>query len=115
MLSSHPIDVHVGKQLRLRRTALGMTQAALGEALGVTFQQVQKYERGVNRMGAGRLYDAATVLGAPVACFYPAEGAAIEADASRENLEAMKLYERVGGADVRRRLRELMKAMGEAA
>jgi hypothetical protein len=52
-----PIDVHVGSRIRLRRTLLGMSQERLGEALGLTFQQVQKYERGVNRVGASRLFD----------------------------------------------------------
>jgi DNA-binding XRE family transcriptional regulator len=56
-----PIDVHVGTRVRLRRTLLGMSQEKLGEALGLTFQQVQKYERGVNRIGASRLFDLARV------------------------------------------------------
>ncbi len=53
----NPIDVHVGSRVRLRRTLLGMSQEKLGEAIGLTFQQVQKYERGANRIGAGRLFD----------------------------------------------------------
>ena len=57
-----PIDVHVGTRVRLRRTLLGMSQEKLGEALGLTFQQIQKYERGVNRIGASRLFDLARVL-----------------------------------------------------
>src|SRR6267154_1574880 len=57
-----PIDVHVGSRVRLRRTLLGMSQERLGEALGLTFQQVQKYERGVNRVGASRLFDLSRVL-----------------------------------------------------
>ena len=58
-----PIDTHVGTRIRLRRTLLGMSQERLGEALGLTFQQVQKYERGVNRVGASRLFDLSRVLG----------------------------------------------------
>src|ERR1041384_530661 len=65
-----PIDVHVGTRIRLRRTLLGMSQERLGEALGLTFQQVQKYERGVNRVGASRLFDLSRVLGVPVQFFY---------------------------------------------
>ena len=67
-----PIDVHVGSRVRLRRTLLGMSQERLGEALGLTFQQVQKYERGVNRIGASRLFDLARVLDVPIGFFFDA-------------------------------------------
>src|ERR1700752_4944741 len=66
----NPIDVHVGSRVRLRRTLLGMSQERLGEALGLTFQQVQKYERGANRVGASRLFDLARVLDVPVSFFF---------------------------------------------
>src|ERR1700744_4827409 len=65
-----PIDVHVGTRIRLRRTLLGMSQERLGEALGLTFQQVQKYERGVNRVGASRLFDLSRVLDVPISFFF---------------------------------------------
>ncbi len=65
-----PIDVHVGSRVRLRRTLLGMSQERLGEALGLTFQQVQKYERGVNRIGASRLFDLSRVLDVPISFFF---------------------------------------------
>src|SRR4051795_11251213 len=65
-----PIDVHVGARIRLRRTLLGMSQEKLGEALGLTFQQVQKYERGVNRVGASRLFDLSRVLDVPISFFF---------------------------------------------
>src|ERR1700744_5629051 len=65
-----PIDVHVGSRVRLRRTLLGMSQERLGEALGLTFQQVQKYERGANRIGASRLFDLARVFAVPVSFFF---------------------------------------------
>lgn len=68
--SANPIDVHVGSRVRLRRTLLGMSQEKLGEAIGLTFQQVQKYERGANRIGASRLFDLAQVLDVPVSFFY---------------------------------------------
>ena len=69
----NPIDVHVGSRVRMRRMMLGMSQVKLGEALGITFQQVQKYEKGVNRMGSSRLQQAADILGVTVPFFF--EGA----------------------------------------
>jgi transcriptional regulator with XRE-family HTH domain len=65
-----PIDVHVGSRIRLRRTLMGMSQERLGEALGLTFQQVQKYERGANRVGASRLFDLSRVLDVPISFFF---------------------------------------------
>ncbi len=65
----HPVDVHVGSRVRLRRTLLGMSQTQLGEALGLTFQQVQKNERGVNRIGASRLWQLSQILDVPVSFF----------------------------------------------
>jgi transcriptional regulator with XRE-family HTH domain len=65
-----PIDVHVGQRMRLRRTMVGMSQEKLGEAVSLTFQQIQKYERGINRMGASRLYRLAQALGVNVAYFF---------------------------------------------
>ncbi|MER2508566.1 helix-turn-helix transcriptional regulator [Amaricoccus sp.] len=64
------IDVHVGQRLRARRVEVGLSQAALGRHLGVTFSQVQKYEKGTNRIGAGRLYQLAALLGIPVQHFF---------------------------------------------
>jgi transcriptional regulator with XRE-family HTH domain len=66
----HPIDVHVGARVRLRRNMLGLSQEKLGDALGVTFQQVQKYERGANRIGASRLLDVARILDVPIGFFF---------------------------------------------
>ena len=66
----NPVDVHVGNRVRLRRTLLGISQEKLGEAIGLTFQQVQKYERGANRIGASRLWDLSLVLNCPVSYFY---------------------------------------------
>src|SRR5262245_50637367 len=65
----NPIDVHVGQRIRLRRTLLGMSQEKLGEAIGLTFQQVQKYESGANRVGSSRLFNLARVLDVPVSSF----------------------------------------------
>jgi len=75
-----PIDVHVGSRVRLRRTLLGMSQERLGDALGLTFQQVQKYEKGMNRIGASRLQDIAKILDAPPSFFF--EGAPTQAAAA---------------------------------
>src|SRR5690606_38628517 len=75
---ANPIDVHVGSRVRLRRMLLGMSQEKLGEHLGLTFQQIQKYEKGINRIGASRLFDLSKVLGVPVQFFYedlPSSGA----------------------------------------
>ncbi len=77
----NPIDVHVGTRIRLRRTLLGLSQEKLGEAIGLTFQQVQKYERGANRVGSSRLFDLSRVLDVPIAYFFdemPGSGAGQE-------------------------------------
>lgn len=68
--AANPVDVHVGQRICLRRKVLGMTQEKLASALGLTFQQVQKYERGMNRVGASRLWDLSKVLNVPVNFFF---------------------------------------------
>src|SRR5262245_14093430 len=81
---ANPIDIHVGSRVRFRRMLLGMSQEKLGERLGLTFQQVQKYEKGINRIGASRLFDLAQVLGVSVQFFYDdapmGEGRAVDQD-----------------------------------
>src|SRR6476661_2417333 len=79
MARSHPVDVHVGARMRQRRTLLGMSQEKLGAAVGLTFQQIQKYERGSNRIGSSRLYEFAKVLDVRVSYFFEA----MPAEASR--------------------------------
>ncbi len=131
----NPVDVHVGARVRLRRTLLGMTQTGLGQAIGLTFQQVQKYERGVNRIGSSRLYDLARVLDVPVNFFFdemPKEiasksgaassGAAEGAEAfdpdivsKRETLELVRAYYKIENSLVRKRLFEMVKALGKSA
>src|SRR5215212_6697792 len=81
----NPIDIHVGSRVRLRRMMLGMSQERLGENLGITFQQIQKYEKGTNRIGASRLQHIARVLSMPVSYFF--EGAPGMAAAPAEGLE----------------------------
>lgn len=66
----NPIDIHVGSRIRLRRTMLGMSQEKLGESLGITFQQIQKYEKGTNRVGASRLQNISQILNVPVSFFF---------------------------------------------
>ncbi|WP_353858348.1 helix-turn-helix transcriptional regulator [Azospirillum formosense] len=134
----NPIDVHVGSRVRLRRTLLGMSQEKLGEAIGLTFQQVQKYERGANRIGASRLFDLSRVLDVPVSFFFddmPAEAAAAPVDddeaggagfeersggyepdpmAKRETLELVRAYYRINDPSVRKRLFELTKAVANS-
>ncbi len=131
----NPVDIHVGTRVRLRRTLLGMTQTGLGQAIGLTFQQVQKYERGVNRIGSSRLYDLARVLDVPVNFFFdempkdvaskstaassgPPEGAeAFDPDivSKRETLELVRAYYKIENAQVRKRLFELVKVLGKSA
>src|SRR5438067_6017088 len=81
----NPIDIHVGSRVRSRRTLLGMSQEKLGEAIGLTFQQVQKYERGANRIGASRLWDLSRVLDCPMSFFFEEMDEATES-ASPRNL-----------------------------
>ncbi|MBP0444304.1 helix-turn-helix transcriptional regulator [Roseomonas sp. SSH11] len=130
-----PIDVHVGSRVRLRRTLMGMSQEKLGEALGLTFQQVQKYERGVNRIGASRLFDLARVLDVPIGFFFDdmpdsmggtssgfrsrlSSGFAESQDGfeddtlhKRETLELVRAYYRITEPAVRKRVFDLIKSL----
>ena len=127
----NPIDVHVGARLRLRRTLLGFSQEKLGESVGITFQQLQKYERGANRISASRLFNLAQVLGVSVGFFFDdmSFGDTVHRDddsnevdlgqtgefasmARRETLELVRAYYRIGHPAVRRRAFELIKALG---
>lgn len=128
---ANPIDVHVGSRVRLRRMLLGMSQEKLGEHLGLTFQQVQKYEKGVNRIGASRLFDLARVLGVPVQFFYdevpdaqtdssaaitgfaepPSETYVIEFLSSREGMELNKAFARIGDPRLRRAVVDMVRAL----
>lgn len=129
--SPNPIDVHVGRRVRQRRKALGVTQERLAADLGLTFQQVQKYERGANRISASKLYEIAASLSAPVAYFF--DGLADPATAketdgfaqpaseqfvnaflmSAEGLELAELFTQIKRARLRRRVVELVRAMAE--
>lgn len=89
----HPIDVHVGRSLARRRMELGLNQSDLGRALGVTFQQIQKYERGSNRVSASKLWLAASALGVGIDYFYPAAkaGDVVAIDASPPTPRALEM------------------------
>ena len=127
----HQVDVHVGERLKQRRLTLGLSQERLGELLGLTFQQIQKYERGTNRLGASRLFEAACALDVEIAYFFDgvarnAGGLAREAidDVSsagcgpaatrRETLELVRAFERIGDPELRRWLLEITEAVAAA-
>ena len=130
-----PVDVHVGARVRVRRTLLGMNQTNLGDAIGVTFQQVQKYENGANRISASRLFDLSRVFDVPIEYFFddmPTVVAAIsptlgggkvkklpryELDpmAKRETLQLVRAYYKISDPQIRKRLRELTQALGAGA
>jgi transcriptional regulator with XRE-family HTH domain len=124
----HPIDQHVGNRVRLRRTLLGYSQDKLAQALGLTFQQVQKYERGANRVSASKLFEIASILGVQISYFFQdmegqaatavrgmAESAAApfeyEQLQRRETVDLVQAYYRISNPQVRKRVLELIKAV----
>ena len=130
--SPHPIDVHVGARIRLRRRLLGMSQSKLARLLGVSFQQIQKYEKGHNRIGSSSLFRLACLLAVPVEFFFadlpmelrgqPGTGTPDAApellDAAvldrRETLELVRAFHRISDARVRLKLLHLVKAMARS-
>lgn len=126
--SANAIDRKIGQRVRSRRLEIGMSQERLAELLGVTFQQVQKYEKGVNRIAASRLHDIAASLDMPVARFFEgltagrAAGVAESAQdyvddvlATPEGAQLMQLFASIKSVKVRRRVIELVKALSEEA
>lgn len=126
----NPIDIHVGSRVRLRRNMLGVSQEKLGESLGITFQQVQKYEKGTNRVGASRLQAISTILNVPVSFFFedapggPAGSAGGLAEASStsfvvdflssaEGLQLNRAFAKITDARVRRKIVDLVKALAD--
>jgi transcriptional regulator with XRE-family HTH domain len=128
---ANPIDAHVGGRVRLRRMLLGMSQEKLAEKLGLTFQQVQKYEKGANRIGASRLYELSQLLGVGVDFFYedapvtnpmtPMNPGFAEANGenyivdflnSREGLELNRAFTRITDPKVRRSIIDLVRSLG---
>ncbi|MDA1088804.1 MAG: helix-turn-helix domain-containing protein [Proteobacteria bacterium] len=132
----NPVDIHVGARVRLRRTLLGLSQEKLGDAVGLTFQQIQKYERGANRIGASRLFQLCHILDVPVSFFFEEmpmglkttegqvvrglreqEHKTLELDplARRETLELVRAYYKIADPRVRKRLFELTKSLARSA
>ncbi len=131
--NNNAVDVHVGKRVRLRRTLLGMSQEQLGASLNITFQQVQKYERGANRISASRLWDISQILDIQVSYFFDdmtddtmrssprrvSRGENIDFDdenvrdpmARRETLELVRTYYSIGRPKVRKRITEMVKSL----
>jgi transcriptional regulator with XRE-family HTH domain len=131
MAIPHPVDIHVGKRLRLRRSILGMSQETLGKATGITFQQVQKYERGINRIGSSRLYDFSKILSVPVAFFFEEfnmgeakqsargfaedEAAPFEHEplSNKESIQLVRAFSRIKNPAVRKKILNLVKTLTE--
>ncbi|MEM1288750.1 MAG: helix-turn-helix transcriptional regulator [Pseudomonadota bacterium] len=127
--SPNPVDVHVGSRLRIRRMVLGMSQEKLGESLGVSFQQVQKYEKGTNRIGAGRLQNLSQILQVPIAYFYEdlADEGAHEASGfadsgakfmtemltTSDGLEMTRSFLKIQDPKVRKRIVDLVRAIAD--
>lgn len=122
----NPIDIHVGSRIRLRRTMLGMSQEKLGESLGITFQQIQKYEKGTNRVGASRLQNIAGILNVPAAFFFEdAPGESVEAGglaesstsyvvnflSSSEGVQLNRAFVKISDPKVRRRIIDLVRTL----
>ncbi|MES5099842.1 helix-turn-helix domain-containing protein [Agrobacterium sp. BA1120] len=124
----NPIDIHVGSRIRLRRTMLGMSQEKLGESLGITFQQIQKYEKGTNRVGASRLQNISGILNVPVSFFFedaPGDQAVnptgmaeatssnyvVDFLSSSEGLQLNRAFVKINDPKVRRRIVDLVKAL----
>jgi transcriptional regulator with XRE-family HTH domain len=127
----NPIDIHVGGRIRLRRNMLGMSQEKLGESLGITFQQIQKYEKGTNRVGASRLQSIASIMSVPVSYFFedaPTNGAegghnglseapsgayVVDFIGSTEGLQLNRAFARISDPNVRRKIIDLVKTLAD--
>jgi transcriptional regulator with XRE-family HTH domain len=120
---TNPIDIQVGNRVRIRRMLIGMSQEKLGDLLGLTFQQVQKYEKGVNRIGAGRLYEVSRILNVPVDFFYEGVAASgqesegtppvMEFVSSGEGLQLALAFMKIKDVRVRKRMLDLVKSLAE--
>lgn len=124
----NPIDVHVGSRIRLRRNMLGLSQEKLGENLGITFQQIQKYEKGTNRVGASRLQAISSVLNVPVSFFFedaPGSGTpstsgfaedneatyVVDFLSSNEGVQLTRAFTKISDPKVRRKIIDLVKSL----
>lgn len=120
-----PIDIHVAARLRMRRMMQGVSQEALAARIGVTFQQIQKYEKGQNRIGASRLFQLAEALSAPIGYFFegleegqaavapPVDEAVMAALTSPEGVQLHLAFAKIGRATTRRRLIEFLQTLSE--
>jgi len=131
---AHPVDVHVGQRVKLRRTLLGMTQGKLGESIGLTFQQIQKYERGANRVSASKLWLLGNVMDVPVSFFFqdmpPSvreafpgyQGETAESDIPeehltlhrRQTLELVRTFSKLTDPVIRKRVIDVVRAIAES-
>ncbi|MCK5747785.1 MAG: helix-turn-helix transcriptional regulator [Oricola sp.] len=124
----HPIDVHVGSRVKLRRMILGMSQETLGRSLGLTFQQIQKYEKGVNRIGASRMFELSQLLDVPVQFFYdeygdrsvvngfaePAAGEPVMTLLNTpEGVQLCRYFSGIRDPEVKKRVLELVRSIAE--
>ncbi|GGA89606.1 putative HTH-type transcriptional regulator R00410 [Brucella endophytica] len=126
----NPIDVHVGSRIRLRRNMLGLSQEKLGESLGITFQQIQKYEKGTNRVGASRLQAISSILNVPVAFFFedapgsnpnPGAGGFEDKEAtyvvdflnSNEGVQLTRSFTKISDPKIRRKIIDLVKSLAD--
>lgn len=129
----NPVDVHVGSRIRLRRTFLSISQEKLGDELGISFQQVQKYERGANRVSSSRLFDVARILDVPISFFFDSMDDKLISGLPRpvnvqpeptsksdsismkdpETVEFVERYYNIEDEATRRRIYELVRALGE--
>ncbi len=124
----NPTDIHVGSRIRLRRNMMGMSQEKLGDMLGITFQQIQKYEKGTNRVGASRIQAISEILEVPVAFFFedipghdavvprglsedPSTMRTMDFVTSAEGLQLNRAFVKIADTKVRRRLLDLVKAL----
>ena len=126
------VDVHVGQRLRVRRSLLGLSQEKLAEAIGLTFQQIQKYERGMNRISAGRLYQFSKILDIPISYFFENLGKEAGSEPSyglsdnsqeeftnndlmqnKETLELVRIYYSIKDLRLRKDILRFMKSMAE--
>ncbi|MEP7453185.1 helix-turn-helix domain-containing protein [Phyllobacterium sp. SB3] len=127
--SPNPVDIHVGARIRLRRNMIGLSQEKLGESLGITFQQIQKYEKGMNRVGASRLQAIANILNVPVTFFFddmPGQvdkprGFDEESETtyvvgflnSSEGIQLARAFAKIGDAKIRRKVLDLVRTLGQ--
>ncbi len=123
MKTPDPVDIHVGGRVRARRKMMGLSQTQLGQELGVTFQQVQKYERGTNRIGSSRLFRVSNALDVPVAYFfegaetklpdYNPMGGALDGDAfeKQETQELVEAYYRIADPRIRKKVLGLARLL----